>query len=167
MNKDYLEELKNLELYEDFYRLKCQKDSVLWSGFDKEPDKELFKEYVVKNLIENPKNHLFLLRDGNTNEVMGYCQFNEEDNGICEGRGIGLFRKFQGCGLASTMNILLVEKAKGYGMKYMYAWCSEKNIVSIRALIDAGFKRTNLTEIRHMSVLKEDHTFYKWEIHLL
>ena len=44
MNKDYLEELKNLELYEDFYRLKCQKDSVLWSGFDKEPDKELFKE---------------------------------------------------------------------------------------------------------------------------
>lgn len=166
MNKDYLDEFKSLDLFDDFYMLKCQKDSVLWSGFDKEPDKVLFRDYVIKNLIENPKNHLFLLRDGSTNEVMGYCQFNEEENGICEGRGSGLFKKYQGCGLASDMDILLVEKAREYGMKYMYAWCSERNIVSMRALVDAGFQKTEKTETRHMSVFNEDQTFYMWEINL-
>lgn len=166
MNKDYLYELKDLSLYEDFYKLKCQKDSVLWSGFDTKPDMESFKAYVLTNIVENPKNHLFLMRDGNTNEVMGYCQFNEEGNNTCEGRGSGLFKQYQGCGLASSMDTLLVEKAKEYGMKYMYAWCSEKNIVSMNALIDAGFQKTEEKEIRHMSVFGEDHTFYKWEIYL-
>lgn len=166
MNKDYLEELKDLELYDDFYRLKCQKDAVLWSGFEKEPDKESFKEYVINNLIKNPKNHLFLLRDGNTSEVMGYCQFNEEEIGKCEARGSGLFKQFQGCGLASVMDALLVEKAREYGMKYIYGWCSEKNMVSMKAMIDAGYKKTEEMEIRHMSVFNEDHIFYKWELYL-
>lgn len=163
---DYLYELKSLELFEDFYRLKCQKDSVLWSGFEKEPEKESFREYVVKNLINNPKNHLFLLRDGNTNEVMGYCQFNEEEDETCEARGTGLFRQYQGCGLASLMDILIIEKAREHGMKYIYAWCSDKNTVSMNALIDAGYKKTDVAEVRHMSVFNEDHTFYKWEIYL-
>ena len=163
---DYLDELKSMDLYDEFYKLKCQKDSILWSGFEKEPDYEGFKKYVKSNLIDNPKNHLFLLRDGDTHEVMGYCQFNEEDNGILEGRGSGLFKKFQGCGLASVMDTLLVEKAKEYGMKYMYSWCSEKNLVSINALIDAGFKRTEVCEDRFMSAFNETHKFYKWEIYL-
>lgn len=163
---DYLDELKSMDLYDDFYKLKCQKDSVLWSGFEKEPDYEGFKKYVKSNLIDNPKNHLFLLRDGDTHEVMGYCQFNEEGDGVCEGRGSGLFKQYQGCGLASVMDTLLVEKAREYGMKYMHAWCSEKNLVSMRALIDAGFKKTETIETRHMSVFNEDHTFYLWEIYL-
>ena len=166
MSKDYLEEMKSLDLYEDFYRLKCQKDSVQWSGFEKEPEKESFKEYIVKNIIDNPKNHLFLMKDGITNDVMGYCQFNEEGNGICEGRGSGLFKRYQGCGLASVLNSLSVGKAREYGMKYMYSWCSEKNTPSIKALIDAGFKKTDIFEIRHMNVVNEDHKFFKWEIFL-
>ena len=166
MATEYLDEMKSLVDYEEFYKLKCQKDSVIWSGFEKEPDKELFKQYVQTALIDNPKNHLFLLKDTQTGEVMGYCQFNEEGDGIAEGRGSGLFKKFQGCGLASVMDTLLVEKAREYGMKYMYAWCSEKNVVSMNALVDAGFIKTNVIEKRMMDVLGEEHTFYKWEINL-
>ena len=32
---DYLDELKSMDLYDEFYKLKCQKDSILWSGFEK------------------------------------------------------------------------------------------------------------------------------------
>lgn len=166
MNKDYLVELTNLDHFEDFYKLKCQKDSVLWSGFEKEPDKDNFRDYVVSNLINNPKNHVFLMLDGNTNKVMGYCQFNEEENGICEARGCGLFKKFQGCGIATDMDNLLIAKAREYGMTYMYSWCSEKNVTSINSIKEAGYKKTEEKEVRHLSVLNEDQTFYKWEIYL-
>lgn len=154
--------MTNLDLYEELYRLKCQKDSVQWSGFEKEPDKDSFKKYVKANLIDNPKNHLYLLIDGNTNKVMGYSQINEEADGICEGRGSGLFKEYQGCGLASEMSILLLEKARDLGMSLIYGWCSEKNFVSINALKDAGYIKTDIYEIRHLSVFNEDHKFYKW-----
>ena len=166
MATEYLDEIKSLKDFDAFYRLKCQKDSVLWSGFEKEPDETTFRQYVQNVLIDNPNNHLFLLKDSKTNEVMGYCQFNEEGGGVAEGRGSGLFKKFQGCGLASVMDTLLVEKAREYGLKYMYAWCSENNKVSMMALIDAGFVKTEITETRFMKVFNEEHTFYKWEINL-
>ena len=109
---------------------------------------------------------MFFLRDGKTDEIMGYVQYNEDGNGVVEGRGMALFKKFQGCGLASVLDALIVKKARERGFKFMYGWCSEKNLVSKNALIDAGFKRTDKYEIRHINALNEDHTFYKWEIYL-
>ena len=166
MVTEYLDEMKSLEDFDSLYKLKCQKDSVVWSGFEREPEEASFKQYVQVSLIDNPNSHLFLLKDVKTSEVMGYCQFNEEGGGVAEGRGSGLFKKFQGCGLASVMDTLLVEKARDYGLKYMYTWCSENNIVSVMALIDAGFTKTTVTEKRFMKVFNEEHTFYKWEIYL-
>lgn len=166
MNRDYLEEMTSLKDYDIFYKLKSQKDSVLWSGFDKAPDYENFKQYVQNNLIENEKNHLYFLRDGETNDIMGYCQYNEDGNGIAEARGTTIFKRYQGCGLASIMNSLLLTKARDNGISYIYAWCSDKNIVSMNALIDAGYTKTDHFEERYMSVIGETHIFYKWEIHL-
>lgn len=166
MATEYLDEMKSLEDFDAFYKLKCQKDSVLWSGFEKGPEEEPFRQYVQDVLIDNPKNHLFLLKDSKTQEVMGYCQFNEEADGIAEGRGSGLFKKYQGCGLASVMDTLLVGKAREYGMKYMYSWCSDKNVVSMNALIDSGFTKTAVFEERYLKVFEESHLFYKWEIYL-
>ena len=166
MQKDYLEEMVNMDDFESLYLLKCQKDAVQWSGFESKPDKEHYKEFIQEKVIADPKNHLFLFKDGKTNDVMGYVQFVDEGNGIGEGRGSGLIKRYQGCGLASVLDQLYVEKAREYNMKYLYAWCSEKNIVSMNALIDAGFQKTDIKEIRHMKVFNEDHIFFKWEIYL-
>lgn len=166
MNEDYLEEMTSLKDYDSFYKLKCQKDSVQWSGFDKGPDYDKFKQYVLENLIENVNNHLFFLRDGKTSDIMGYCQYNEYGNGIAEARGTTIFKRYQGCGLASIMNGLLLIKARDNGISYIYAWCSDKNSVSMNALIDAGYKKTDVFEERYMSVFEETHKFYKWEIYL-
>lgn len=166
MDKDYLEEMKSLKDFDAFFKLKCQKDSVLWSGFSSEPDYDRLKEYVQKSIINNPSNHLFLFKDGRTNDVMGYCQFNKETDEIAEGRGSGLFKQYQGCGLASVMNKLLLEKAKEYGFHYIYGWCSENNEASKKALIDSGHKKTDISVERYISILGESQTFYKWEAHL-
>ena len=166
MNEDYLDELVDIKDYDYLYKLKCQKDCIIWSGFKKAPDYDNFKKYVQSQLIDNPHNHLFFLRDGKSNEIMGYVQYNEDGNGVVEGRGMALFKKYQGCGLASLIDILIVKKAKECGFKYMYGWCSEKNLVSKNALIDAGFRKTTEFETRHISSIDEYHTFYKWEIYL-
>ena len=166
MQKDYLEEMTNMDDYEYLYLLKCQKDAIEWSGFETKPDKEKFRKYIKETVIDNPNNHLFFFRDGSTNEVMGYVQYVDEGNGVGEGRGSSLFKRYQGCGLASVLDQLYVEKTKENGIKYLYAWCSEKNVASMNALIDAGFQKTEKYEIRHMSVFNEDHKFYMWEIYL-
>lgn len=159
---DYLSEMIDLTDFDALLQMKSQKDSVIWSGFDKGPDPDSYKKYILENVISNPKNHLFILKDGETNEAMGYCQFVEEDNDVFEGRGSGILKRFQGCGLAEVMGMLLLEKAKDYGCKYMYSWCSEKNLPSINALVSAGWVKTDITKIYHMKATNEDHVFHKW-----
>ena len=60
------------------------------------------------------------------------------------------------------MSLLLLDKARELGMREIYGWCSEKNIVSIISLKEAGYHKTDLYEIRHINQLNEDHKFYKW-----
>ena len=163
---DYLDEMKDFTDFDALIQIKSQKDSVIWSGFDKGPDPVSFRKYIAENVINNPKNHLFILKDGETNEAMGYCQFVEEENGIFEGRGSGILKKFQGCGLADIMGKLLLEKAAEYGCKYMYSWCSENNLPSINSLVSNGWIKTETYKQCHMNAINQDHTFYKWEIYL-
>ena len=162
---DYLDEMIDLTDFDALIKIKSQKDSVAWSGFDKGPDPVSYRKYVEDNVINNPKNHLFILKDGKTNEAMGYCQFVEEDNGVFEGRGSGILKKFQGCGLAEVMGMLFLEKAREYGCTYMYSWCSENNIPSIKALESAGWSKTETSKLYHMNATNQDHIFYKWEFY--
>ncbi len=160
---DYLSEMNDLSDFEALLQMKSQKDAIVWSGFEKGPDPETYKQYVLDSIINNPKNHLFILKDEATDEAMGYCQFVEEENGVFEGRGSGILKKFQGCGLAEEMALLFLEKAKEYGCKYMYSWCSEKNLPSINALLSGGWNKTDVCKHYHMNATNEDHLFYKWE----
>ena len=155
--------MTDLADFDALLQMKSQKDSVIWSGFEKGPDPVSYKTYISENVINNPKNHLFIFKDGDTHDAMGYCQFVEEDNGVFEGRGSGILKQYQGCGLAEVMGALFIEKAKEYGCKYMYSWCSEKNIPSINALLSSGWEKTDICKHYHMNATNDNHLFYKWE----
>lgn len=157
---EYLEELIDLRYYDILHKIKCEKDAIVWSGFEKGPDYEQYKKYVQDRIINDPKNHLFFLMDNEN--VIGYCQFVEQEDGCFEGRGSGILKEYQGCGYAQDMGKLFLEKAKEMGCKFMFSWCSERNKPSVYALLSSGWEKTEEKNIIYMPAFKEEHVFFKW-----
>lgn len=45
--------LATLTDFEDFYRIKCDKENIAWGGFTKAPERESFYDWYVQQLASD------------------------------------------------------------------------------------------------------------------
>lgn len=158
----YLYRVSKIEDFDFFLKLKSQKDAIKWSGFSEAPNPDIFKQYFIDNILNNPNSYVYYLKDDSDNIPMGYIQFNSESDTVVEGRGTNILKCYQGCGLLDEMTKLMFAKAKEEGFKTMYTYASEKNLPAIYNLQSNGYIRTDIYEERMMQAQNESHKFYKW-----
>lgn len=136
--------------FEFYYKLKCEKNSVKWSGFEDKPNKDnlyiWFKRCVE---LEEIKKQIFIIEDL---EDIGYIRIDTlEDKSYCD-IPIGICERYLGKGYASRAIMLGLEEAKRQGYKAVHGWIREDNIASIKAYQNCGgmlscdYKEVNVSD---------------------
>lgn len=163
----YLYEVSSLEDFEPYYLLKCQKDAVKWSGFEKAPDRDVLLKYFNERVLGNPQTHLFYMKDSDENDaVVGYKQYDDIDDVTVEIRGTVIFKRYQGCGLNDKFSLLLGDHFMDRGIRRLITYISENNKASLLNIKYCGFHKTEEYEDREMRAIGEVQRFYKWELEL-
>ena len=145
--------------FEFYYTLKCEPDSIYWSGFSSAPDKKRLHQWFVQKLNNSdiPCSHtlyIISLTENGIRQKAGYLSVYPSENPekCCE-IGIGIIRAFRGRGIA-TEAIRLAEKACiKLGLQKIYAYIRSDNIASQAAFTRAGFDSTEKTKERRLENL--------------
>lgn len=150
-----------LEDFESYYRIKCQKDAILWSGFSTAPNKEKLLVHYKEKIINNPNTYLFYL--WNDYEIIGSLQGSRVDADIVEIGASNVFQKFQGLGYVQDLTSLFIQQMKKLGYKKAICWVSDRNKPSEYNTKINKFVKTEDFEDRSLPLLGGKHRFYKWE----
>lgn len=144
------------EDYDAFYAIKADLNNILWSGFEKAPEKDSFRVWYQNQIANNSVRKLFLLQVGS--KVVGYSSVSYANPNEPE----------------ISYGVLTEESGKGYGTEIIQrttstvksnqviAWVSENNKASIRCFEKCGYKKLELTEVRTLALIEESQIFCKW-----
>lgn len=159
-----LREAKSVDDFEPFLALKSQKDAVKWSGFETAPDPVKFKQYFIEKILNSPNTHVFFLCDKDIEDcpVVGYRQYDQMADKTIEIRGTTIKKNYQGTDALEALNELLNRHYMERGYRVFITWISEKNKASEINAINGGWTKTNVFEVRNLSLLGGEHRFYKW-----
>lgn len=146
--------------FEDYYKLKCQEDAILWSGFRNAPDKNKLLDHYKKIISKKSNVLIFYLLDNN--KIIGYAQGTILDQNSVEYSATNIFKKFQGQGYLQDLSSLFLSRMKELGFSKITGWASEKNRPAEFNLIFNKFIKTNEFEERELPLLGGKHRFYKW-----
>lgn len=136
--------------YDIYYKIKCDKDAVGFSGFALPPDYKKFKK-VFENILISSDQYLYLLEDKDkNNQISATFHFKENDKETVEGLGYNVFPEYRGMKLGWVMMNKINEMCKKMGYKYRLSIVSEKNIASIHNLENSGAYPTGEIEERKL-----------------
>ena len=143
--------------FDFYYKLKCERSSIYWSGFSQEPEYNClfcFWKEVINNSIESRK--IFILF--NNKVPIGYIQI------VVEDLKIGL-----------SMGIIESERGKGYGreiiklalnelglQKEYYCYIREDNIFSIKSFEANGFNKTDNIYTQKFAIDNKEYRMIKY-----
>lgn len=151
--------LATLADFEDFYRIKCDKENIVWGGFTKAPEKKSFYNWYVQQLASD-RRWIYLVYEGN--EVCAFFYIDKIDNKTYELSSSGVLAEFSGRGIGTYTVKVRMDIIRSLGGKTCITWIAEDNIGSYKRFEKIGFVRTDEYEVRNLPLLGGEHKFYKW-----
>ena len=152
--------LATLGDFEDFYRIKCDKVNIAWSGFTQAPEKKSFYEWYQRQLASDHR-WIYLVYEGQ--KCCAFFYVDKLKDGNFEAASSGVLSDFMGKGIgtyALAMQIFEIQLVTTRGG--IVSWVSDKNIASYKRYEKLGFIRMDEFEIRNLPLLGGEHKFYKW-----
>lgn len=148
--------------FEFYYSLKCELESVYWSGFKSVPDKARLHTWFIQKVkcFENKDSYklytIFNLNDGEISRV-GYLSIYLSDcyENCCE-VGIGISTAFMGKGIGTRAIKIATDECKRLGYQKVYAYIRKDNVRSHSAFIKAGFVAKNKIKAAFIDNLDND-----------
>lgn len=135
----------NIEDFEVFYKLKCEKENIYWTNYTNAPVKDNLFNWYKSELSK--KDRYFLLAENLEGEVVGYGYIDIKDEGIFE-ISYGISSSFTGHGLGIKLVSCLEEKCYELfkSVKEIWAWVLKDNIRSRKCLENNKWKETEETK---------------------
>ncbi len=144
--------------FEDFYRIKADLENIKWGGFTCPPEKKSFKEWY-KSQIESSTREIYLVFI--ERKCVAFFYIDYKDNGhFLVPSGVLTEYTRQGIGTYIIEESDKIAKNKGYSIHE--AWCSDKNIGSVKRFVKLGYTKTEEYDIRNLPLLGGNHKYYKW-----
>lgn len=140
----------NENLFEEFYKLKCEKDNIYWTNHLNLPNRLKFLKWC-KLQLKN-KNRKILIANENKNDTVvgyGYIDFIEKDLEVVE-ISYAISEKFMGRGLGRKIVKALVNYCiqNHKKIQMIQAWVLKDNERSKRCLLSNNFNQT--TEMKEI-----------------
>ena len=144
------------ELEELWFREQCMSDpktmsynagyDVMYDGYHRETGcidfpKEKWQEWF-NNKLNNPNFYYAYIVDFETNQFVGYCNFNKNPETNKATMGIVIKDEYRGQGYMRPAMLALIEKAKEYGVEYLTDSVPENRVVALKVFYDLGFVKT-------------------------
>lgn len=146
--------------FSTYYKLKCQEDAILWSGFKSKPNEQVLYNHFENRILKSDNIIIYYLKDNDS--IIGYAQATIINDEEVEFSATNIFGEFQGQGYLQDMTILFLKEMKRKGFKRILGWASERNKPAEFNLKFNKFVKTEEFEIRSMPLLGGEHKFYKW-----
>lgn len=123
----------NIEDFEVFYKLKCEKENIYWTNYINAPVKDKLFNWYKSELSK--KDRYFLLAENLEGEVVGYGYIDIKDGETFE-ISYGISSNFTGLGLGRELVKSLEEKCYELfkEVNEIVAWILEDNIKSRKCL---------------------------------
>lgn len=156
--------LAEMEDFEFFYNLKCEKLNIFWTGHKEKPEREnLHKFFVnaVNNAVKKETRKIFIIE--NDNDKVGHIYIIPDENNDVFAVSIALSENYVGHGYAKKAIELGFEIGIGYGYKKAIAFIREDNIRSINSFTSSGFKLSNYYEMRYIPNLEKEVKMFIFE----
>lgn len=143
--------LKKIEKsdYEEYYKIRSEKKNLFWTGYEKAPDFENFKNFFNQRVIDINRNIYLLYIDEvcvgalHIDYYDDYATFGYSVKEKYEGKGIGhLFNAY-------TVNIIKMTKIERSNISRIIGWVNCNNKASIKILEKNGFIKSDKTEMRN------------------
>ena len=106
--------LATIEDFEDFYRIKCDKENIAWGGFTKTPEKESFYQWYLQQLSSESR-WIYLVYEGP--DCCAFFYVDKLEDGSYEAASSGVLTEYMGKGIGtySLLNQVAEIRKKGYG----------------------------------------------------
>lgn len=141
--------------YDGYYQIKSDNQNIIWGGFDKAPDYEMFKAVFLNRINSSDRREYVCIVD---HTIVGYLAAVENDNTV--EISYGVITQASGKGIATALiNNVIIQ----YPNKRIVAWVSEHNVGSEKCLMKNGFVKLDAVETRFLALKGTEHIFYKWE----
>lgn len=135
--------------FDFYYTLKCEPDSIYWSGYTNAPDKDKLQNWFTQSIYSRDKANWYRLYIISTMvngfwERAGYLSLypTKEHEKCCE-IGIGILSTKRGRGIAVTAIKEAAILCKSLRFNKIYAYIRHDNIASQTAFSRAGFEMTD------------------------
>lgn len=147
------------EDFEAFYKIKCDPNNVLWSGFATAPDHDNFKIWYEKQIIENIREIWFAVLEGT---LVGFYYIMPYDKDCITG-GYGVLSEYAGRGIGTRLMYERNQRCQQEG-KVSVGWVAEENIASTKCMLKQGYQPQEDTEVRKIWINKafKEKTFRKY-----
>jgi RimJ/RimL family protein N-acetyltransferase len=153
-------ELASEQNYDDYHKIRSEKKNLFWTGYEKPPDYEKFKQWY-KNRINDPKKDLYLVYCDN--QCVGSLNVDYYEGYVFIGYSVKEQHEGKGYGTFIVKNALEIVKQKPE-YQFVRAWINEKNIGSIRVVEKNGFYKTDVSEIRQRFGKNETFLMFEYKI---
>ena len=135
-----------------YYKLKCEKSAVYWSGFLNEPDEESLRQFwdgIIEEKKYNRKIYLLYC----DNSPIGYVQV--VDEGAELSLSMGILEKYRGKGYGTEIIRLAILQ---YPNSDFFCYVREDNYASQKSFENNGFK---ITKEYSEHYFEQDHQKFK------
>lgn len=144
--------------FESLFLIKCDLENIKWGGFTCPPNKESFRKWFSEQ-IKSKEREIYLVNI--EDESIGFFYIDYKDNGeFLVPSGVLTKYTRQGIGTYIIEESDKIAKQKGYNIHV--AWCSDRNIGSVKRFIKLGYIKTFEYDIRNLPLLGGEHKYYKW-----
>lgn len=151
--------LATLSDFEDFYRIKCDKENIAWGGFTKAPERESFYTWYVQQLASD-RRWIYLVYEGN--DCCAFFYLDKIGDETYEATSSGVLSNYTGKGIGTYCVQKRIDIMASLGGKVLFSWIAEDNVSSYKRFEKLGFFKSNEFEIRNLPLLGGEHKFYKW-----
>lgn len=125
--------------FEFFYKLKCEKNNLYWSGFENKPNYNNFLEFFKKTISEDGRKIYIIIND--VEDKVGHLYFSKNNCDVFE-LAIAVSEKYNRRGYGKSSYLLALKMGLELGYKRCECWIREDNEISINLHEIVGFKFT-------------------------
>lgn len=154
--------LAKLDEFDEFYKIKIEKNNIFWTGWANEPDYLKLKNFYdncIYNLKTIKDRRIYLAHDKDA--VVGYVYIDYVNNDTFA-VSPAISSNFQGKGLGKKLIELVIKEGLKLGYKNMEAFIREDNIASQKIFEFNGVHKTEIYKDVYIENQNRNIKMYKY-----